>query len=64
MRIVEDADEKLAALRLLGKRYNPNDEQALDAEIKSGFNRVAVIEFAIERLTGKEAKEQVAQRRV
>ena len=59
VRIVEDPDEKLSALRLLGKRFNPDDEPALAAEIKSGFNRVAVIEFSIEWLTGKEAIELV-----
>ena len=59
VRIVEDPDEKLSALRLLGKRFNPDDEPALGAEIKSGFNRVAVIEFSIEWLTGKEAIELV-----
>ena len=59
VRIVEDPDEKLSALRLLGKRFNPDHEPALAAEIKSGFNRVAVIEFSIEWLTGKEAIELV-----
>ena len=46
----------------LGKRYNPNDEQALDTEIQSSINRVAVIEFSIEHLTGKEAIELTRQR--
>ena len=43
------------------KRYNPNDEQALAAEIEKGINHVAVIEFAIEHITGKEAIELVRQ---
>lgn len=63
VRIIEDEAEKLSALHLLGKRYNPDDEPALEAEIKSGLNRVAVIEFTIERLTGKEAIELTRQRK-
>lgn len=62
LRIIDDATEKLNALYLLGKRYNPNDEQALDTEIQSSINRVAVIEFSIEHLTGKEAIELTRQR--
>lgn len=57
VRIVEDADEQLAALRLLGERYNPGNEQAIDDEIKKSGGHVAVIELDIERLTGKEAIE-------
>ncbi len=61
VRIIDDEAEKRNALHLLGKRYNPNDEQALAAEIEKGVNHVAVIEFAIEHITGKEAIELVRQ---
>ena len=63
VRIVEDADEKIRALRLLGERYNPGDEQALDDEIKKSGNHVAVIELDIERITGKEAIELTRMRK-
>lgn len=61
VRIIDDEAEKRNALNLLGKRYNPNDEQALAAEIEKGVNHVAVIEFTIEHITGKEAIELVRQ---
>ncbi len=37
-------------------------KQALAAKIEKGINNVAVIEFAIEHITGKEAIELVKQR--
>lgn len=62
VRMIEDETERYNALYLLGKRYNPDDDQALEAEIKKGLNHVAVIEFAIEHITGKEAIELIRQR--
>ena len=62
VRIIEDATDKYNALFLLGKHYSPDDEQALEAEIKKEENHVAVIEFSIEHITGKEAIELVRQR--
>ena len=63
VRIVDNANEKLHALRLLGERYNPGDEHALDDEIKKSGNHVAVIELDIERITGKEAIELTRMRK-
>ena len=60
--IVEDNDEKLQIARMLGNRYNPNQEEALQKEIESGLSRMLVICFDIEHLTGKEAIELVRQR--
>ena len=62
VRITENETEKYNALCLLGKQYNPNDEPALEEEIKKGINHVAVIVFDIEHVTGKEAIELVRQR--
>ena len=53
--IVEDEAEKLKTARLLGNRYNPNQEEALQKELESGFARMIMIRFDIEHLTGKEA---------
>lgn len=64
VRILDSAPEKLHALYLLGKRFNPNDEQALETEIKNGIKRVAVIEFTIEHFTGKEAIELTKKRNI
>ena len=59
--IIEDAQEKLATARLLGDRYNPNQEEALQEELEKGLSRMVMIRFDIEHLTGKEAIELVNQ---
>ena len=60
--IVEDEQEKLATARILGNRYNPNDEESLRQEIDKGFSRMLMLRFDIEHLTGKEAIELMKQR--
>lgn len=55
--IVEDEAEKMETARLLGNRYNPNDDEALSHELAKGFSRMLMIRFDIEHLTGKEARE-------
>ena len=57
--IIEDAQEKLETARLLGDRYNPNQEEALQKELEKGLSRMVMIRFDIEHLTGKEAIELV-----
>ena len=47
--------------RMLGNRYNPNQDEALQKEIESGLSRMQAIRFDIEHLTGKEAIELVRQ---
>ncbi|MBR1503830.1 MAG: NimIJ family nitroimidazole resistance protein [Prevotella sp.] len=59
--IIEDETEKLAIARILGNRYNPNQEEALQKEIEHGLTRMLAIRFDIEHLTGKEAIELVKQ---
>lgn len=59
--IVEDEQEKLQMVRMLGNRYNPNQDEALQKEIESGFSHMLAIRFDIEHLTGKEAIELVRQ---
>ena len=44
---------------MLGNRYNPNQDEALQKEIESGLSRMLAIRFDIEHLTGKEAIELV-----
>ena len=55
--IIEDETEKLETARMLGNRYNPNQEEALQKELENGLSRMLMIRFDIEHLTGKEAKE-------
>lgn len=57
IRIVEDEAEKLVIARLLGNRYNPNQEEALQKELEHGLARMLAIRLDIEHLTGKEAIE-------
>ncbi len=59
IRIVEDEEEKLRILEVLGRRCNPNDAEALSKEIISGFSRCLALELTIESLTGKQAIELV-----
>ena len=59
--IIEDHKEKLETARMLGDRYNPNQEEALQKEIEKGLSRMVMIRFDIEHLTGKEAIELVNQ---
>ena len=59
IQIIEDEAEKLETARLLGNRYNPNQEEALQKELEKGFARMVMIRFDIEHLTGKEAIELV-----
>ena len=56
-RIVEDEAAKMASLRLLGDKYNPNQPEALDNEVSHGFSRLHMIEITIEHVTGKQSKE-------
>ncbi len=60
--IIEDEEERLAAARRLGNRYNPNHDEALQKELENGLSRMLVIRFDIEHLTGKEARELMSQR--
>ena len=60
--IIEDDKEKLAMARMLGNRYNPNNDESLQKEIEGGLSRMLMIRFDIEHLTGKEAIELVRQR--
>ena len=60
--IIEDEQEKQETARLLGDRYNPNQEEALQKELEHGFARMMMIRFDIEHLTGKQAIELVKQK--
>ena len=57
IRIISDNAEKQRILEVLGRRCNPDDEEGLSAEIKSGIKRCAVLKMTIERITGKQAIE-------
>lgn len=60
--IIGDEDEKTAAARMLGNRYNPNQDDALQMEMEKGLHRMVMLRMEIEHLTGKEAIELVKKR--
>ena len=60
--IIEAEQAKLKMARMLGNRYNPNDDESLQKELEQGLSRMLMIRFDIEHLTGKEAIELVRQR--
>lgn len=57
--VVDDPDEKLASLRLLGERYNPGQEEALVAEMAKGAAHLHMVRIDIEHLSGKQCIELV-----
>ena len=57
IRILEEADEKVQALRLLGRRYSPNDEPGLQHEIDKSLDHVLLLCLDIDHLSGKQAVE-------
>ena len=59
--IIEDEQEKQETARLLGNRYNPDQEEALQKELEKGLARMVMIRFDMEHLTGKQAIEMVKQ---
>lgn len=57
IQIVDNEQQRLAAARLLGNRYNPGHDDELQKELDKGFKQMLVICLDIEHLTGKEAIE-------
>ena len=62
VRIINNEEEKMSALRLLAERYCLGDKQGMEAEINKSFNHMEMIAFDIEHITGKEAIELVMGR--
>lgn len=59
--IIDDDEERLAALRMLGRRHAPHDAAGLQREIDKDYGRVLLLRLDIEHLTGKQAIELVNQ---
>ncbi|RVU55007.1 pyridoxamine 5'-phosphate oxidase family protein [Anaerosphaera multitolerans] len=57
--ILENAEEKRRALKLLAEKYSPEFMESSEVEIKREFNLVTVVEISIEHISGKEAIELV-----
>ena len=61
--VVQDDDEKLFGLRLLGDKYAPGHTRERDKEIDSLFPRTVVLKFEVQHMSGKEAIELVRERK-
>lgn len=59
--IIDDDEERLAALHMLGRRHAPHDAAGLQREIDKDYGRVLLLRLDIEHLTGKQAIELVNQ---
>ena len=62
-RIVEDAEERMAAMRALAAKYSPREsEDAFRIEMKvSGSASLCVVALDIEHMSGKQAKELIGK---
>ena len=60
--ILETADEKVQALRLLGRRYSPGDEPGLQHEIDKSLDHVLILRLDIDHISGKQAIELLQSR--
>lgn len=59
-RILKDGGERRAALERIAEKYGPDgDGEGREKEIDSTIARACLVEFTIEHLTGKQAKELV-----
>lgn len=61
--VVEDEAKKIRALTAIGHRFCPETPERTDMETARALNRVSVIEFKIEHLSGKEARALAKERR-
>lgn len=59
---LEDANDKVQALRLLGRRYSPGDERGLQHEIDKSLDHVLLLRLDIDHLSGKQAIELVQEK--
>ena len=59
---IMEYDEMRPAIELLAAKYSPN-EDGRDEEIKREYGALAMIEFTIEHMTGKEAIELTKMRK-
>ena len=53
---VEDAEEHLSKLRLIGSKYFP-EGYAMEGDIQKNGSRAAILDMCIEHMTGKRVKE-------
>ncbi|MEA4953922.1 MAG: pyridoxamine 5'-phosphate oxidase family protein [Pseudoflavonifractor sp.] len=59
IRILEDTQEKRAAIETLAMKYTPDDAVGREREIDGFFRILCMLELAIEHLSGKESIELI-----
>ena len=64
VRILETREEIMPAIKMLADRYSPDEsEESKSAEINREFSGLAMLEFTVDHMTGKEAIELDNKRR-
>jgi len=63
IRVIEDHEEKLRAIRTLAERFSPGLHQAAQKEIDESWDHLLMFKLEIEHLTGKEAKSLMQERK-
>lgn len=63
VRILEDDQEKMDAVKILAEKYSPHESPASRQDaIQKDWDRLCMLELTVEHLTGKECIELVRQR--
>ena len=62
IRILDNQEEMIAAMVKLGMKYSSDFKEGIMPEIQSQMRALCVLEFNIERMSGKEAIELVRER--
>lgn len=64
LRIIENQDEKIAAIRLISEKYAANEMAQFQQELNQYDSRLAIIEMKIEHMTGKEGLDLAQSRQL
>ena len=59
IRVVQDEEEKRASIALLGRKYSPGLDEAMEKEIEGSYSRFLMFALDIEHMTGKQCIELV-----
>ncbi|MCH5240729.1 MAG: pyridoxamine 5'-phosphate oxidase family protein [Muribaculaceae bacterium] len=62
IKIIEERDEMIEALKLLSTKYSPGID--CEPEIEKGLNRVLILKLEVDSITGKEAIELTRKRNI
>ncbi len=61
IRIIEDPVEMRTTITMLSDKYSPNMDGERDKEIDELFNRLCMLEFTVEHMSGKQGLEMMRQ---